>query len=84
MASRTTLLLDDETRAAARQLAQRYRCSTSEAIRRSVVQQRDALLGIPRSRSRVRVATLRRLFVLFEDNDAVEEIRRLKAEDAGF
>jgi len=84
MVHRTTLLLDDETRAAARELAGRHDCSVSEAIRRAVVRQRDAELGLPAKRRRERLRTLRRLFALFEGNDAATEVRRLKSEDAGF
>ncbi len=84
MAHRTTLLLDDETRQAARQLALRYDCSTSEAIRRAVVRHRDAAFGVPAERRRERRRALERLFELFEGHDAEEEIRRLKSEDEGF
>jgi hypothetical protein len=84
MASRTTLVLDDEARAAARQLARRYGCSLSEAMRRALVRQRDAEVGLPRERRRERARALRRLFDLFEGNDPAAEVRRLKAEDAGF
>ena len=49
-----------------------------------VVRQRDAELGVPTGRRRERMATLRRLFDLFEGNDPAAEIRRLKAEDEGF
>lgn len=84
MASRTTLILDDEARAAAVQLARRYGCSLSEAMRRALIRQRDAEVGVPRERRRERARALRRLFGLFEGNDAAAEVRRLKAEDAGF
>ena len=84
MARRTTLILDDETRKAARQLAASYDCSVSEAIRRAVVQQRDAVRGLPSEKRRQRVQTLERLIALFEGNDPVEEVRRLKVEDEGF
>ncbi len=84
MAYRTTLLLDDETRRAAKQLALRYDCSTSEAIRRAVVRHRDAAFGVPPERRQERRKTLERLFDLFEGHDADEEIRRLKTEDEGF
>ncbi len=84
MAHRTTLILDDEARTAARQLASRYDCSASEAIRRAVVRHRDAVFGVPEGRRRERRQTLSRLFNLFEGHDAEEEIRRLKAEDEGF
>ncbi len=81
---RTTLLLDPETRRAARDLARHYDCSTSEAIRRAVVQQRQAVVGVPRGLRTRRARALRRLFVLFEGADPEREIRRLKAEDEGF
>lgn len=84
MSQRTTILLDDETRQAARELALRYGCSTSEAIRRAVVGHRDAVLGIPLERRRERRKTLEHLVSLFEGNDPEEEIRRLKAADEGF
>jgi hypothetical protein len=84
MASRTTVVLDDEARAAARQLARRYGCSVSEAMRRALIRQRDAEVGVPRERRRERARALRRLFALFEGHDPAAEIRRLKAEDAGF
>lgn len=84
MASRTTIVLDETARVAVRQLAQRYGCSASEAIRRSVVRQRDAELGVPSHRRRERARALKRLCALFEGNDAREEVLRLKGEDAGF
>ena len=84
MPKRTTLLLDSETRTAARELAHRYGCSTSEAIRRSVLHHRDAVLGIPRARRDERIRVLERLFDLFEGHDATDEIRRLKEQDEGF
>ncbi len=84
MASRTTLVLDDRAREAARQLARRYGCSMSEATRRALIRQRDIELGVPRERRRERVEALDRLFDLFADNDADAEVRRLKAEDEGF
>jgi len=84
MATRTTLLLDPESRKAARQLALRYGCSTSEAIRRAVIRQRDAVLGVPAAGRKERVAALSRLFELFEGNDAEDEVQRLKSQDPGF
>jgi hypothetical protein len=84
MASRTTLVLDEEARKAARQLARRYGCSLSEAMRRALLRQRDADVGVPPERRRERSRALRRLFDLFEANDPGSEVRRLKAEDRGF
>jgi hypothetical protein len=84
MAMRTTLILDPESRKAARELALRYGCSTSEAIRRAVIRQRDAAFGVPAAGRKERVAALKRLFELFEGNDADDEVQRLKSQDAGF
>jgi hypothetical protein len=84
MAPRTTLVLDEEAREAARQLARRYGCSLSEAMRRALVRQRDADVGVPAGRRRERARALRRLFDLFAENDPAAEVRRLKAEDQGF
>jgi hypothetical protein len=84
MAHRTTLLFDDETRKAAKELALRYDCSTSEAVRRAVVRHRDSIFGISNETRRERVRTLERLFELFEGHDAEDEIRRLKDQDEGF
>jgi hypothetical protein len=84
MAHRTTLILDEATRAAAAQLARRCRCTVSEAIRRSVIGQRDAVLGLPRAARDERRRALRRLFGLFRGHDAAAELRRLKTEDEGF
>jgi hypothetical protein len=84
MAHRTTLLLDDATRAAARELAREQGCSVSEAIRRAVIHQRDLTLGLPAARRAKRLRALRRAYQLFEGNDPAAEIRSLKAQDAGF
>ena len=81
---RTTLILDDESRTAARQLADHYGCSVSDAIRRSLIAQRDSVAGVTKRTREQRVKTLKRLFEIFEGNDATEEVRRLKSEDQGF
>lgn len=75
--------MSDESRQEAKQLALRYNCSVSEAIRRAVVRHRDALFGVPAESRKERRKTLDRLFDLFEGNDPAEEVRRLKAEDEG-
>lgn len=84
MAHRTTLVLDDETRRAARELAASMNCSTSEAIRRAILRCRDLSRGVPPAERERRSRVLDELFGLFEGHDADEELRRLKAEDAGF
>ncbi len=84
MKTRTTIMFDDDTRVAARELAHRYGCSTSEAIRRAVLRHREAVLGVPDAKREQRVRTLNRLFELFEGHDAADEVRRLKEQDEGF
>lgn len=84
MPHRTSLILDDETRKAARQLAAAYQCSVSEAIRRAVTRHRDTVLGVPAASRRQRKKALSRLIELFDGHDVEEELRRLKSEDAGF
>ena len=84
MSQRTTLLLDPETKQAARELALRYGCSTSEAIRRAVLRHRDAVFGVPAESRNERRKVLDRLFKLFDGNDAQEEISRLKSQDPWF
>ena len=81
---RTSLLLDDDTRRAARQLSLRYGCSVSEAIRRAVVRHRDAVFGVPDHHRQERMEKLGQLFDLFEGHAVEEEIRRLKSQDEGF
>ena len=79
MLTRTTIMLDEPAREAARELASTYRCSTSEGIRRAILHQRDA---VPAQREQ-RVRTLERLFELFDGHDAEDEIRKLKEQDEG-
>ena len=81
---RTTLILDEESGVAARQLAEHYGCPVSDAIRRSLIAQRDSVAGVPKSVRQQRVKTLKRLFEIFEGHDAAEEVQRLKREDQGF
>ncbi|MBI4864854.1 MAG: ribbon-helix-helix protein, CopG family [Candidatus Riflebacteria bacterium] len=84
MAKRTSIVLDEETRRAARELANRLDCSTSEAIRRAILRFRDLTSGVPLRVRKERGRTLERLAELFEGHDAAEEIARLKKEDEGF
>ena len=81
MSYRTTIILDEETRRAARELALRLDCSTSEAIRRAIIQQRNQVLGVSSDRRVERRRALERLIELFEGHDVDEEIARLKTED---
>ena len=76
--------MDPETKQAARQLALRYGCSTSEAIRRAVLRHRDVIFGVPAETRNERCKVLERLFQIFDGNDAEEEVGRLKLQDSGF
>ena len=79
---RTTLVLNEESRAAMEALARHYRCSSSEALRRAVSQHRNQVLGVPDERRRARTQALLNLFEASEGQDAEAEIARLKDEDA--
>jgi hypothetical protein len=81
MAHRTTILLDEETRRAARELAARYDCSLSEAIRRAIHAQRQQVLGVSAERRRERLHAFHRLIELFDGHDPEREISELKDED---
>jgi hypothetical protein len=84
MSTRTTILLDESSRRAAKTLALKLDVSPSEAIRRALVHYRNHVLGIPADVRRRRVAVLDRLVDLFAENDAAREVRRLKDEDRYF
>ena len=84
MRKRTTILLDDEAQTAARELAHRYGCSASEAIRRSVLHHRETVMGVSPARRKERVQVLNRLIELFDGHDVEEEIQRLKEQDEDF
>jgi hypothetical protein len=81
---RTTVVLDSASLDAAHQLSSRLHVSMSEVIRRALLDYRDKMVGITPEFRDQRVAALHRLFDLFEDHDARDEIRRLKSEDRGY
>ena len=82
MAHRITIVLDEESRAAARELAATDARAMTEAIRRAIVRERRRRVRVPADRVAERERALRRLFELFDGHDAEAEIERLKAEDA--
>jgi hypothetical protein len=65
-------------------LADHYGCPVSDAIRRSLIAHRNSGAGVPKGIRQQRVRVLKRLFEMFEGNDANDEVRRLKMEDQGF
>lgn len=82
--TRTTILLDESARNAARRLAARWGCSNSEAIRRALVAQGNALFGPSRARRAEKRRLLIQLCDLFDGTDAAAEIAQRKTEDAYF
>jgi predicted CopG family antitoxin len=81
MSHRTTIVLDDASYEALRELRRADGCSASEAVRRAVLQRRERELGVPLEKRRRRKAALLRLIALMDGQDADAEIARIKAED---
>lgn len=81
MSHRTTIVLDDASLQALRDLSRRYGCSASEAVRRALVRYRDEVAGVPEEKRNRRAAALRALVARMDGQDAEAEIARLKAED---
>jgi hypothetical protein len=84
MSTRTTLLLDDASRGAAKRLAAKLRVSPSEVVRRALVHYSDHVMGVSAERRRRRRKALERLTALFDRHDAAAEDQRLKEEDEFF
>jgi hypothetical protein len=81
---RTTILLDDESRRAAKEAAARLDVTPSEAIRRAILAFRDQLSGVDAPARQRRVRAFKRAAALFEGNDAAAEVAELKRQDAFF
>lgn len=84
MSTRTTLLLDGDSRRAAKRLAAKLDVSPSEVVRRALVHYGEHVLGVSSERRRKRREALARLAVLFAGNDAEAEIAARKSEDEHF
>jgi hypothetical protein len=84
MSTRTTLLLDAESRVAAKRLAAKLDVSPSEVVRRALVHYADQVLGVAAERRRRRRNALGKLVALFEGNDPEAEVQRLKEADESF
>ena len=81
---RTTVLLDEPARLAAKRLSARLDVSPSEVIRRALVHYQEDVLGTASQARQKRVVAAQRLFKLLEGSDAEAEVRRLKKEDEFF
>jgi len=84
MAHRTTILLDDDSRRAAKQLAAEMEVTPSEAVRRAIVAYRDQIVGVTAESRKRRVQAFKRAIQIFADNDAEAEVRALKEQDRYF
>jgi hypothetical protein len=84
MAHRTTILLGEDARRAARNVATTLEITPAEAVWRAVVAYRDQILGVPHGGRQRRLAAFKRVTALFADNDPEAEIRALKAQDPFF
>jgi predicted transcriptional regulator len=84
MAHRTTILLDDETRQAAKQLAAALDVTPSEAVRRAIVAYRDQIAGTSGDARERRLRAFERAIDLFDGNDPEAEVRALKEQDKHF
>jgi hypothetical protein len=84
MARRTMILLSDDARRAAGDIATALEVTPAEAVRRAVLAYRDQVLGVPREARKRRLDAFKRAAELFADNDAAAEVRALKAPDPFF
>lgn len=82
MHKRTTILLDPESRRAAKELAAKLDVSPSEVIRRALRAYEPAVLELTPAMRKRRVRALKRLFELFRGTDGEAEIAERKREDA--
>jgi hypothetical protein len=83
--TRTTVVLDQPSRAAAKTLARTLGISPSEAIRRALVAYRDQVLGgVSPSEVKRRKAAFGELMELMDGNDPEAEVARLERENQLF
>ena len=84
MVHRTTILLSDDARRAARDVATALEVTPAEAVRRAIVAYRDQVLGVSADSRKRRVLAFKRAAELFADNDPVAEVGALKTQDPFF
>ena len=81
MNHKTTVLLDEESHLAARQLAAKFDVSTSQAIRQAIVGYRDLVVGPPADLVARRTAAFSKLVELFDGRDPEVEMRAMESID---
>ena len=81
-AVRTTILLDPDSRRAAKQLAAKLDVSPSEVIRRALVHYQGQVMGTPSAGelTRSKLALLERSLQVFKRTDPAAEARRIRRE----
>jgi hypothetical protein len=79
---RTTILLDESARSAAKVLAAHFQISPSEAMRRALIRYRDEVCGPSADHRRRMRALLDQLVAGSDESDPSEEIKQRKREDA--
>jgi hypothetical protein len=83
--TRTTVILDEPSRMAAKTLARTLGITPSEAIRRALVAYRDQVVGgVSEAEIRRRKAAFGQLMELMDGNDPQAEIARLERENEHF
>lgn len=81
---RTTIVLDERSRLAAKTLARKLGVTPAEATRRALLYYRDQVCGVSAVEIARRKQEFAKLMELMDGNDAEAEIRRLKQQDAYF
>lgn len=81
MSHRTTVVLDDDSLEALRQIAARLGVSASEVVRRAVVRFRDERIGVSEEKRQRRGKALRSLIERMDGQDVDAELARLDVED---
>lgn len=81
---RTTIMLDEASRRAAKELATALEVAPAEAVRRAIVAYRDQVLGASPDWRKQRLRSFKRALDLFADHDAKAEVAALKQQDEHF
>ena len=81
-AVRTTIMLDPDSRRAAKQLAAKLDVSPSEVIRRALAHYQGDVMGTPAKSERIRsrLAALERSLEVFKRTDPAAESKRIRRE----
>ncbi|MGB0679042.1 MAG: hypothetical protein ACPGUV_05220 [Polyangiales bacterium] len=84
MAGRTSLIFDQQTEQAVRELKQRLHCSMAEVVRRALHAYHHQVMRDAHGRVSQQQALLQKLYTSFRNHDPAAEVARLKDEDAYF